>query len=62
MQPFLGKNFIRKLNTIFSHIMKPLQDMIKKDAIFEWDQKVIEAFANIKEGIATTLCSPNFGK
>jgi hypothetical protein len=36
MQSFFGKiNFVRKFTSNFIEIIKPLQKMIKKDAIFE---------------------------
>ena len=63
MQSFLGKiNFVIRLISNFAKIIKPLQDMIKKDFNFKWTKERREAFDNIKESIAEapTLWSPNF--
>ena len=48
----------------FAKIVKPLQDMIKKDTNFKWTKKRKEAFDKIKEAIEEdpTLRSPNFDK
>lgn len=38
MQSFLGKiNFVRKFILDFEQIVKPLQNMIKKDVLFKWN-------------------------
>ena len=63
MQSFLGKiNFVRIFISYFAEIVKPLQDMLKKDFNFKWKKERREAFDNIKEAIAEapTLRSPNF--
>ena len=63
MQSFLGKiNFIRRFISDFVEIVKPLQEMIKKDSNFKWTKERKEAFEKIKEAIveAPTLRSPNF--
>ena len=63
MQSFLGKiNFVRRFISDFTEIVKPLQDMIKKDFNFKWKKERREAFDKIKEAIveAPTLQSPNF--
>ena len=63
MQSFLGKiNFVRRFISDFAEIVKPLQEMIKKDANFKWSKERKEAFDKIKEAIAEapTLRSPNF--
>ena len=40
MQSFLGKiNFVRILISNFAEIVKPLQDMIKKDSNFKWTKE-----------------------
>jgi hypothetical protein len=40
MQSFLGRiNFVRRFVPIFSEIVKPMQDMIKKNVEFKWDLK-----------------------
>ena len=63
MQYFLGKiNFVRRFISDFTEIVKPLQEMIKKDFNFKWTRERWEAFEKIKETIleAPTLWSPNF--
>ena len=63
MQSFLGKmNFVRRFISDFAEIVKPLQEMIKKDSNFKWTKERKEAFEKIKEAIAKapTLQSPNF--
>ena len=65
MQSFLGKiNFARIFIFYFVEIVKPLQDMIKKDTNFKWKKERKEAFDKIKESIeeAPTLQRPNFDK
>ena len=63
MQLFLGKiNFVRIFIPSFSEIIRPLQKMIKKDAIFNWGQTEKESFQRILEAIseAPSLLSPIF--
>ena len=63
MQSFLGKiNFMRRFISDFAEIVKPLQEMIKKDSNFKWTKERKEAFEKIKEAIAKapTLRSPDF--
>jgi hypothetical protein len=37
MQSFLGKiNFVRRFIPSFSEIVRPLQNLIKKDVVFKW--------------------------
>ena len=65
MQYFLGKiNFVRRFISDFAEIVKPLQEMIKKDSNFKWTKERKEAFDKIKEAIAEApnLRSPNFDK
>ena len=50
MQSFLGKiNFVRKFIFDFVKIVKPLQEMIKKDSNFKWTKERKEAFDIIKK-------------
>ena len=50
MQSFLGKiNFVRRFISDFAEIVKPLQEMIKKDFNFKWTKEIREAFDKIKE-------------
>jgi hypothetical protein len=38
MQYILGKiNFIRRFVLSFSEVVRPLQNMIKKDIVFKWE-------------------------
>ena len=63
MQSFLGKiNFMRRFIFDLAKIVKPLQEMIKKDFNFKWTKERKEAFEKIKEAIAEapTLRSPKF--
>ena len=65
MHSFLGNiNFICRFILGFAYIVKPLQNMIKKDAIFKWKKEGKEGFLKIKEAIteALTLRRLNFEK
>eukprot|EP00253_Pinus_taeda_P017498 PITA_17498 len=62
MQSFLGKiNFVKRFIPDFSHIILPLQTMIKKNSIFKWGSPEKEAFELIKQSIinAPSLNTPN---
>eukprot|EP00253_Pinus_taeda_P002507 PITA_02507 len=63
MQPFLGQiNFVKRFVPDFSHIILPLQTMIKKNSVFKWRSPEKEAFELIKQSIinAPALNTPNF--
>src|ERR1700733_11766157 len=63
MQSFLGQiNFVKRFVPDFSHIILPLQTMIKKNAVFKWGLIEKEAFDQIKQSIinAPSLITPNF--
>ena len=63
MQSFLGKiNFVRRFISDFAKIVKPLQEMIKKDFNFKWTKERREEFEKIRESIVEdpTLQSSNF--
>lgn len=53
---------MRRFISDFAKIVKPLQEMIKKDSNFEWTKERKEAFEKINEASveAPTLRSPNF--
>ena len=52
MQCFLGKiKFVRIFISDFAEIVKPLQEIIKKDFNFKWTKERREAFEEIKEAI-----------
>lgn len=49
MQSFLGKiKFFRKFILDYAYIVKAIQDMIKKDAVYNWGKKEKYAFTCIK--------------
>ena len=49
MQSFLGQiNFVKRFVSSFSEIVKPLQNMIKKDFIYKWGDLEKQSFSNIK--------------
>ena len=65
MQSFLGKiNFVRRFISDLAEIVKPLQEMTKKDTNFKWMKEIKEALEKIKESIveAPTLRSPNIDR
>ena len=65
MQSFLGKiNFVRRFISDFAEIVKPPQEMVKKDSNFKCKKERKEAFDKIKESIveSPTLRSQNFDK
>lgn len=65
MQSFLGKIiFVRRFISDFVEIVKPIQEMIKKDSNFKREKERKEEFDRIKEAIeeAPTLQIPNFDK
>ena len=50
MQSFLGKNnFVRRFVLSFSEMVKPLQNIIKKDVLYRWGQKKIQDFGRAAE-------------
>jgi len=49
MQSFLGKiNFLRKFISDYEKRLKPMQDMIKKDVVYNWGKREKNAFIHIK--------------
>jgi hypothetical protein len=65
MQSFLGKiNFIRCFVPTFSEMVRPLQNMIKKDVLFKWGPQENLSFHSIRKSIkeSTSLMSPDFSK
>jgi hypothetical protein len=52
MQSFLGKiNFVRHFVPSFSEMVRPLQNMIKKDIVFKWGSQENQAFNAIRQAI-----------
>jgi hypothetical protein len=65
MQSFLGKiNFARRFVPSLSEMVRPLQNMIKNDALFRWGSQENIAFNSIIKAItkAPSLMRPDFSK
>ncbi|QRW22961.1 Retrotransposable element Tf2 protein [Rhizoctonia solani] len=59
VQLFLGfANFLRRFVANFSHMARPLHNLVKKDTPWKWDTKEQEAFQGLKDAItnAPVLC------
>ncbi|KAF8758990.1 Chromo (CHRromatin Organization MOdifier) domain [Rhizoctonia solani] len=59
---FLGfANFLRRFVANFSHMARPLHNLVKKDTPWKWDTKEQEAFQGLKDAItnAPVLCHAN---
>ncbi|KAF8692347.1 hypothetical protein RHS03_08627, partial [Rhizoctonia solani] len=59
IQSFLGfANFLLRFVANFSHMARPLHNLIKKDATWQWNTKEQEAFQGLKDAItnAPVLC------
>jgi len=64
-QGFLGKiNFLRRFIPNLAKILKPISDMLKKDADIKWDSKARLAFQWVKDTLITTLvlASPKYDR
>ncbi|KAF8761891.1 hypothetical protein RHS01_00317 [Rhizoctonia solani] len=62
VQSFLGfANFLRRFVANFSHMARPLHNLVKKDTPWKWDTKEQEAFQGLKDAItnAPVLCHAN---
>ena len=62
LKSFFGKiNFVRKFISAFAEIVKPMNDMLKKDAKMDWTPATKKAFEEIKHAIinAPILVSPD---
>ena len=65
MQSFMGTiNFVRRFVPVFTQIVKPLQQMVKKSVQFKWTGVEKNTFSKIKIVVAhaPSLKSPNFDK
>ncbi|KAF8748004.1 hypothetical protein RHS01_11142 [Rhizoctonia solani] len=65
VQLFLGfANFLRQFVANFSHMARPLHNLVKKDTPWKWDTKEQEAFQGLKDTItnAPVLCHTNPAK
>ncbi|KAF8754188.1 hypothetical protein RHS01_06385 [Rhizoctonia solani] len=59
VQLFLGfANFLRRFVANFSHMARPLHNLVKKDVPWRWDTREQEAFQGLKDAItnAPVLC------
>jgi hypothetical protein len=65
MQYFLGKiNFVRRFVPSFSKMVRPFQNLIKKDVLYHWGPQESEAFDSIIKAIieAPSLMNPDFSQ
>jgi hypothetical protein len=65
MQYFLGQiNFVRRFIPSFSEMVRPLQNLIKKDTQYHWGPLENQAFNLVKKSIidAPSLTSPDFSQ
>ncbi|KAF8747056.1 hypothetical protein RHS01_11469 [Rhizoctonia solani] len=65
VQLFLGfANFLCQFVANFSHMARPLHNLVKKDTPWKWDTKEQEAFQRLKEAItnAPVFCHANLAK
>jgi hypothetical protein len=65
MQSFLRKiNFFRRFVPCFLEMVRPLQNLIKKDGLYRWGPQEIQSFDSIRKEIieAPSLMSPDFSQ
>ncbi|KAF8748607.1 hypothetical protein RHS01_10693 [Rhizoctonia solani] len=65
VQSFLGfANFLRQFVANFSHMARPLHNLVKKGTVWKWETKEQEAFQGLKDAItnAPVLCHANPSK
>ncbi|KAF8755093.1 hypothetical protein RHS01_05367 [Rhizoctonia solani] len=56
VQSFLGfANFLRRFVANFSHMARPLHNLVKKDTLWKWGTKEQEAFQGLKDAITNAL-------
>jgi len=57
-------SFCKRFVKDFSNIVAPLDEIVKKDVVFKWDQKQANAFETLKDKLtkAPILTFPNFAK
>lgn len=63
LKSFFGKiNFVRKFISAFAKVVKPMNDMLKKDAKMDWTLAKKMTFEEIKHAIvnALVLVSPDY--
>jgi hypothetical protein len=65
VQSFIGKiNFLRHFVPNFAEILKPITNMLKKDAVIKWSSEEKSSFQTIKKDLveAPVLASPDYTK
>jgi hypothetical protein len=65
VQSFLGKiNFVRRFVPSFSEMVRPLQNLIKKDVLYRWGPQESQDFDSIRKEIIEdpSLMSPDFSQ
>jgi len=65
MQSVFGKiKFLHKFTFDYAHIVKLIQEMVKKDVVWKWDKREKDAFSHIKQAIveAPMLYKLDFSK
>ena len=65
MYSFLGQiNFVRRFVPSFSEMVRPLQNLIKKDTQYHWGTLENQVFNTIKKAVidAPSLMSPDFSQ
>ncbi|KAF8756488.1 hypothetical protein RHS01_04204 [Rhizoctonia solani] len=56
VQLFLGfANFLQRFVANFSHMARPLHNLVKKDTLWQWGSKEQEAFQGLKDAITNAL-------
>ncbi|KAF8752641.1 hypothetical protein RHS01_07534 [Rhizoctonia solani] len=56
VQSFLGfANFLRQFVANFSHLARPLHNLVKKDTPWKWDAKEQDTFQGLKDAITNAL-------
>ncbi|KAF8754225.1 hypothetical protein RHS01_06321, partial [Rhizoctonia solani] len=56
VQSFLGfANFLRRFVANFSHMARPLHNLVKKDTPWQWNAREQEAFQGLKDAITNAL-------
>ena len=55
LRSFFGKiNFVRRFIPNLVELAKPLNALLKKDAMFVWDKEYASSFSKIKKAISTS--------
>jgi hypothetical protein len=65
MQSFLGKiNFVKRFVPSFLEMVRPLDNLIKKDVLYHWGPQESQSFDSIRKAIveSPSLMSPDFSQ